>query len=67
VSAATEWPYLFGDKWTYLLATGGPITDSMIRSIDSECYAMRWTLRRQRIAWSEANMARARRLGGQGA
>ena len=36
--------------------------DSMIRRLDAERYAIRWTPRRPRSRWTEVNLARARRL-----
>ena len=36
--------------------------DSMIRRIDDERYATRWTPRRPRSRWTAANLARAQRM-----
>ena len=40
--------------------------DSMIRRIDDERYAIRWTPRRRGSRWTDANLARARRLMDEG-
>jgi uncharacterized protein YdeI (YjbR/CyaY-like superfamily) len=40
--------------------------DGLVKSIDAACYALRFTPRRKRSAWSDSNVRRARRMIAEG-